>query len=258
MHFIMKQYTFLLIFVLSFLFTCITHGILAQKPLSTKYTFYCEVIPYSILYGGQSDGFQVGLGRAFNANKYKILVTYGLNKRTYELSDQVAPGTINGMPLVDKTTYASVFTPEKERIGGIPDQSMYELLEEAGIKHYMPHDGAYVTNYGTLEVLRSHKFRKKWNFEWGFGGQLGLMNRDEVGGGLNDSVKYFGQPIETWIIYRISARYLYYGITNRISLTHKISDHFSIGISGGIHLIMAKGSTDTIKPYFGILATCSI
>lgn len=253
----MKKILFLLLFFI-IAWPCFNKEIFAQDRSEKKYTFYCEVIPYSILYGGQSDGFQVGLGRAFNTNKYKILVTYGLNKRTYELSDQVAPGTVNGMPLVDKTTYASVFTPEKERIGGVPDQSMYELLEEAGIKHYMPHDGAYVTNYGTVEVLRSHYFKKKWSFEWGFGGQLGLMNRDEVGGGLNDSVNYFGQPIETWIVYRISARYLYYGITNRISLTRKISDHFSIGISGGIHLIMAKGSTDTIKPYFGILAKCQI
>jgi len=121
----MKKTLFLLLyFILAW--PCFNKEIFAQDQAEKKYTFYCEVIPYSILYGGQSDGFQVGLGRAFNANKYKILVTYGLNKRTYELSDQVAPGTINGMPLVDKTTYASVFTPEKERIGGIPDQSMYE------------------------------------------------------------------------------------------------------------------------------------
>jgi hypothetical protein len=230
----------------------------AQNLNTNKYSFYSEVIPYSILYGSKADGFQVGIGRHLGASKYKILITYGVNKLTYELSDQVAPGTVNGVPIVDKTTDASIFTPNNWREGGIPDQSLYELLEGVGIKHYEPRDGAYVTNYGTLEIIRSHSLKNKWNFEWGLGTQMGLMNRNEVGGGLSDSVNYFGVPIKTWIIFRISARYLYYGITSRISLTRNISDHFSIGISSGIHLIMAKNSTDTVKPYFGVLALCRI
>jgi len=254
----MKQHTFLLIFVLFSLFSCSIHEILAQKPLNAKFTFYSEIIPCAIFYGERADGYQVGVGRALGTGKYKILLSYGVSKRTYNLSDQVAPGLVNGMPIVDKKTDANVFTPEKERIGGVPDQSLYELLEEAGFKHYIPHDGAYVTNYGTIEVLRRHIFKEKWCFDWGFGGQLGLMNRNEVGGALSDSVSYFGQPIKTWITYRISARYLYYGITNRVSIMRKISDHFSIGIGGGVHLIMAKRSTDTIKPYISILASCAI
>lgn len=212
------KYYFLIIVICFFLKNQIT----AQK----EYTFYSEIIPFAILYGNKADGFQVGIGRSLGAQKYKILLTYGISKLTYELSDQVAPGTVNGVSIVDKSTDASIFTPIKWRAGGVPDQSMYELLEEAGIKHYIPHDGAYITNYGSIEVLRSHSIKKKWNFDWGFGGQLGLMNRNEVGGGLSDSIKYFGTPIKTWITYRISARYLYYGITNRISLSRKISDHF--------------------------------
>lgn len=231
---------------------------ISQISSEKKYTFYAEVVPFSILYGDHSDGFQMGLSRNLKTNKFKLLLTYGINKLTYDLSGQVAPGTVNGIPLVDKLTDASIFTPEGERIGGVPDQSLFELLEEAGIKHYAPQDGAYITNYGTVEILRNHQLSSKWNFEWGFGGQMGLMNRTEVGGGLSDSVLYFGTPIKTWITYRISARYLYYGVTNRLSLSRKISDHFSLGISGGVHLIMAKGSTDTINPYVGVLATCTI
>jgi hypothetical protein len=232
--------------------------IFAQNNPDVGFFFYSEVVPCAILYGGQADGYQLGLGHSLKKGKYEVLFTYGVKKRTYELSDQVAPLLINGLPIVDKTTDASVFTPEKERIGGVPDNSLFELLEEAGIKHYTPRDGAYVTNYVTLEISRNHAIKNKWNFGWGFGGQLGLMNRNEVGGGLSDSVNYFGQPINTWIIFRISARYAYYGITNRVSLTRKISNHFSIGIAGGVHLIMGKGSTDTITPYVSILAKCRI
>lgn len=228
-----------------------------QPTISSKFAFYSEIIPVSILYGGRADGFQTGLGYTFH-KKYEIILSYGMNKLTYELSDQVPPGTVNGLPIVDKTTDATLFMPKDWRAGGVPDQSLYELLEEAGIKHYEPRDGAYVTNYSSLEIMRKQSLKNKWDLEWGFGGQLGLMNRNEVGGGLSDSVNYFGVPIKTWIVFRISARYLYYGFTNRITITRKISDHFSVGLSSGIHLVMGKNSTDTFKPYFSIMALCRI
>jgi hypothetical protein len=245
--------------LLVYLFSpCSKQMIFSQNNPNAGLYFFSEIIPCAILYGEQADGYQIGLGHGLKKGKFEVLLTYGVKKRTYELSDQVAPPLVNGLPIVDKTTDGSVFTPKNERIGGVPDNSLYELLEEAGIKHYTPRDGAYVTNYLTLEIARNHNIRNKWNFNWGFGGQLGIMNRNEVGGGLSDSVNYFGQPIRTWIIFRVSARYAYYGITNRITLTRKISDHFSIGIAGGIHLIMAKGSTDTVTPYFSVLAKCRI
>ncbi len=223
-----------------------------------RFIFYSEVVPYAILYGGQADGYQIGAGCNLVKGKYTIQLTYGVRKRTYELSDQVAAPLVNGMPIVDKTTDASIFTPENEQLGGVPDISLFQHLEEAGIRHYVPRDGAYVTNYGSLEILRNYTIKNKWAVSGGLGGQIGLMNRTEAGGGLSDSVNYFGQPIKTWITYRISARYLYYGFTSRVSLTRKISSHFSVGIGAGIHIIMAKNSTDDVMPYFSLLARCSI
>jgi hypothetical protein len=247
------QKTFQLLTIFTLLLPC--YYLHSQKPDFSKFTFYTEVVPYSVLYGGRADGFQVGVGYALT-NKHKLLLTYGTNKLTYKLSDD--PGTVNGIPIADKTTDATILMPRAWRVGGIPDQSLYELLEEAGIKHYEPRDGAYVTNYATLEWIRSHQFKDKWDFEWGFGAQFGLMNRNEVGGSLTDSVNYFGVPIKTLINIRISARYLYYGLTNRITFTRKISDHFSVGISSGLHVIMAKNSIDDLKPYVGLLALCRI
>lgn len=244
------------VFYLLFVFS--EHDLSAQTNRTSRFSFSAEVIPYAVLYGGRADGFQVSLEQQIFREKFALLYTYGMIKRTYDLSNQVAAPLVNGLPLVDKTTEASIFTPPAERIGGVPNQSLFELLEEAGIKHYMPRDGAYITNYGTIELLRKHNFKHKWELDWGVGMQMGLMNRNEAAGGLSDSVNYFGQPIKTWITYRISARYIYYGITTRLAFTSRITDHFSIGIGSGIHLIMAKGSTDNMAPYLSILAKCSI
>jgi hypothetical protein len=223
----------------------------------SKYNFYAEVTPVVIIYGGNGDGFQVGVERKI-LKKSSLLFSYGVQKRLWDLSGQVEAPFVNGKPIVDKTNFTSIFTPKEERIGGVPDVSLFKFLEEQGIKHYKPLDGKYITNYASLEMLRNHSFCKKWGFNWGFGAQLGIMNRDEVAGGLNDSVEYFGQPIETWITYQISARYLYYGLTNRISFTRKINNHFSVGIGSGLHLAMAKGSTDDLRLYLSILAKCEI
>lgn len=230
----------------------------AQTKQASKFTFSAEVIPCVVLYGGRGDGFHVSLERRIFKEKFGILVTYGINKRSYDLSGQVEAPLVNGLPLVDKTTTSSIFTPKEERTGGVPDESLFQLLQNSGVKQYKPYDGAYITNYGTIELLRKHSFKQKWDLDWGFGMQMGLMNRNEAAGGLSDSVNYFGQPIKTWIIYRISARYLYYGFTTRLSFTRRITDHFSLGIGSGLHLIMSKGSTDDAMPYVSILAKCSI
>ena len=232
-------------------------NLFAQRNQVSPFSLHAEVVPYAVFYGGRADGFQISLERRILKNKFSILLTYGLTKRTYDLASEVGAGLVNGVLIVDKTTEASIFTPESMRGGGVPDQSLYEHLKEAGFKHYVPNDGAYITNYGTVEMLRKHTFKDKWDLDWGFGGQVGLMNRNEAGGGLSDSVIYFGQPIKTWITYRISARYLYYGFTSRLSFTRKITDHFSVGIVSGLHFIMAKGSTDDVKPYFSALAKCA-
>jgi len=229
----------------------------AQTRNVSPFSLNAEVIPYSVFYGGKADGFQLGLERRILKNKFSIVLTYGLTKRTYDLAGEVGAGLLNGVLIVDKTTESSIFTPESMRGGGVPNESLYEQLKESGFKHYIPNDGAYITNYGTIEILRKHTFKGKWNLDWGFGGQIGLMNRNEAGGGLSDSVIYFGQPIKTWITYRISARYLYYGFTARLSFTRKITESLSLGIGSGLHLIMAKGSTDDLKPYFSALAKCA-
>jgi hypothetical protein len=246
----MKKTYFVSTIVFTLVFSFLGNNLFAQSSKGT-YSFYAEVIPYAVLYGGASDGFQAGIGKSFHRNKYKILLTYGSAKKTYQLSNLVTPTEINGRPFDGESTDASIFTLPNGR--GAIDKSMYEMLEEAGIKHYKPNDGAYVKNYGTLEILSSHSIKKKWRFEWGFGGQLGLMNRTEFG-----ASKYSG-AINTLTIYRISARYIYYGITNRVSLTRKLSDHFSVGISSGVHLIMGKNtSIDNANPYIGLLAMCYI
>jgi hypothetical protein len=240
-------------FILPLLVLIISRPIINAQ--SSKYNFYAEISPIVLIYGGNGDGFQIGIERTI-LKKSSLLFTYGVQKRLWDLS-LTAP-LINGKPIVEKSTYATIFTPKEERIGGVPDISLFELLEAQGIKHYKPLDGKYVTNYASLEMLRNHSFHQKWGFNWGFGAQLGIMNRDEVGGGLNDSVNYFGEPIETWITYQISARYLYYGFTNRLSFTRKINNHFSVGISSGLHLSMAKRSSDDLRLYLSILAKSAI
>lgn len=233
-----------------------TYDLSAQTSKLSKFTFYGNVIPCAYLYGERGDGFQAGLGYDLN-RKYKVLLSYGMSKRTYELSDQVPPVTINGTRIVDLMTEASIFTPNDMRIG-VTDKSKYELLEAAGIKHYEPRDGAYVTNYFSTEVIRKHAFKNKLDLEWGFGGQLGIMNRNEVGGGVSEVLNFVEPPVKTWIVFRISARYIYYGFTGRVTLTKKLSDHFSVGLSSGFHIIMGKENLDTFNPYLGVVAVCRI
>ncbi|MEK7255620.1 MAG: hypothetical protein AAB316_12800, partial [Bacteroidota bacterium] len=225
-----------------------------------NYTLSSEIIPY--LYfpeEGAGDGFQVGLARSLGKSKYKLQLTYGLNKYTYKLSREVGI-TVGGVEQFIKKADENIFTPAEDRVEGVPDLSKYEVLENAGFKHFKPHDGAYTTNYLTLEVLRKKELGKKWNLEYGLGGQIGLMNLNELAGAVVSELYYplSGNYVTTNVTFRLSARYLYYGFTSRFTMSRKITDRFSVGVAGGIHMIMGKRSVDIIKPYLGILAQFEI
>ena len=247
--------------LLCFLLQYTSIELMAQSTKLSKFSFLAEVVPYATFYGAGADGLQIGVERKILKDKYAILLTYGLNKFTYDLSI----GTqifVNGQPTIKKYTLSSVFTPQSERIGGIPDKSLFQLLEGSGIKHYSAVNGAYIRNYGAIELLRRHYFRQKWELEWGGGLQLGVLSRDLVAGGHNETVENLqdptGKPIETWIDYRISARYLYYGFTAKVSFMRKITDHFSIGVGTGLNQIMAKKGVDDSILYFSAMAKFAI
>lgn len=231
----------------------------AQQRNIAKYTFSSEVIPY--LYfpeEGAGDGFQVGLARSLGS-KYKLQLTYGSNKYTYKLSGDYII-TVGGVPLFIKKADENIFTPKNERVEGIPDESLYEMLENTGIKHFKPDDGAFTVNYINLEILRTHQIGSKWKIDWGLGGQFGLMNRNELAGAVVSELHYplSGNNVTTNVTFRISAKYLYYGFTSRIAFTRKITDHFSVGGAGGIHMMMSKRSVDMIKPYLSAVAYFSL
>jgi hypothetical protein len=165
------------------------------------------------------------------------------------------------MKVFVKKTDESIFTPDEERaIEGIPTLEQFEDFEKLGFKHFKPDDGAYTTNYGTLELLKNHKMGNYWNFDWGIGGQIGLMNLNEEGGAVVSELKYplSSNIVTTTVTFRMSAKYLYYGFSGRFALSRKISQHFSVGCAGGVHVIMGKQSVDMIKPYLSLLAQCSI
>lgn len=230
----------------------------AQTP---RYTFTSEVIPY--LYfpeQGSGDGYQVGVSRNMGKGKLKIYLTYGMNKYTYRLSGDYEI-TVGGVNQFIKKADESIFTPSGEKgIEGVPDLSLYEELEKSGFKHFKPHDGAFTTNYGTIEILRQHTINEKWRLEWGFGGQIGLMNLNLKAGAVVSDLHYpiSNNYVTTAVTFRISARYLYYGFTNRLMVSRKINDNFSAGIAGGTHVLMGKKNIDMIKPYLSILAIFQI
>lgn len=248
--------TFIVTFTMSAFWTGHCQG---QSRQPTRYTFYSEIIPY--LYfpeNGAGDGFQIGLARSLGVGKYKVQFTYGMNKYTYQLSGDFG-FEIGGTKVFVKKTDDNIFTPDHERVEFVPDQSMYELLENAGFKHFKPDDGAFTTNYGTIEVLREHELGKKWKLEWGLGGQIGLMNRNEQAGAVVTELKYLsGNEVLTNITFRLSAKYMYYGFTNRIALSRKITDRFSVGTAGGMHVLMGKRSVDMVKPYLSAVASFQI
>ncbi len=231
----------------------------SQKRQPAKYTFYSEIIPY--LYfpeKGAGDGFQIGLARSLGVGQYKVLFTYGMNKYTYQLSGEFGV-EVGGSKVFVKKTDDNIFTPATDRVEFVPDPSLYELLENTGFKHFKPDDGAFTTNYGTIEVLREHALGEKWKLDWGFGGQIGLMNRNELAGAVVTDLRYLsGNQVLTNITFRLSAKYLYYGITNRITLSRKITDKFSVGSTGGVHLLMGKNSVDMVKPYLSAVAIFQI
>ncbi len=231
----------------------------AQKPNPSTFTFSTEIIPF--LYfpdEGAGDGFQVGLARNIG-EKYKIQLTYGLNKYTYVLAGEYGI-SVGGVPTFIKKADESIFTPNEDRIEGVPDASKYEILENAGIKHYQPDNGAYTTNYLTVEFLRSQQIGQKWLLDWGLGGQLGLMNLNEFAGAVVSDLYYplSGNYIKTSVVFRLSAKYLYYGFTGRVALSRKITDQFSVGVAGGIHTIMSKRDVDIAKPYLSAMASFQI
>lgn len=196
-----------------------------------KYSFTSEVIPY--LYfpeQGSGDGYQVGISRDFSKGKYKVHFIYGMNKYTYRLSGDFEI-IINGTKQYIKKTDEDIFTPDIEKgIEGIPDLSMYDKLENAGFKHFEPHDGAFTTNYATIEVLRHHSLGNNWSLDWGVGGQMGLMNLNLMAGGVVSHLHYplSNNYLITSVTFRISARYLYYGFTNRLIITRKITDNLVV------------------------------
>jgi hypothetical protein len=216
-------------------FQCHTQILIAQNTKLSKFSFSAEAIPYATFYGQAADGMQFSLGYKILKNKYNLVLTYGLNKFTYDMSGYLAPVTVNGQSIVEKYTSTSIFTPQSERIGGIADKSLYQSLEGSGLRHYSPKDAAYIRNYGSLEILRRYYFKQKWELEWGGGLQMGILSRDLPAGALNDTITATGEPVVTWVIYRISARYLYYGWTAKVSFTRKITDHFSLGITTGLN-----------------------
>lgn len=243
-----------------FLHLFLIHNCDAQKERASKYTFSSEVLPY--LYfpeEGAGDGFQVGLARSLGKSKYKALLTYGLNKYTYQLSGEYI-FSVGGVEQFIKKADENIFTPLEDRIEGVPDLSKYEVLENAGFKHYKPDDGAYTTNYLTLEILRCHEISKKWDLEWGIGGQLGLMNLNELAGAVVSELYYplSGNYVTTNVTFRISAKYLYYGLTGRVSVSRKITDSFSVGMASGLHILMGKQRIDMIKPYLSTMASFKI
>lgn len=234
---------------------------LVFKAQNSKYVFTSEIIPY--LYfpeQGSGDGCQVGVYRSVLGGKYKIHLTYGMNKYTYRLSGNFQI-SVGGVKQYIKKTDEDIFTPNIERgIEGVPDISMYENLEKAGFKHFEPHDGAFTTNYGTIEILRHHLFREKWSLDWGLGGQIGLMNLNLRAGGVLSNLHYplSNNYLLTQVTFRISARYLYYGFTTRVMISRKVTDIFSLGFAGGTHVLMGKAKIDMIKPYLSILAKFQI
>ena len=256
----MKTISSLPILAITGLLLFLTDFCTAQEKYISKYEFSSEIIPLLYLTeDGAGDGYQVGLARDIRKGRYKVKLTYGSNKYTYQLSG-VYGITIGGMPVFIKKADENIFTPRDERVEGVPDESLFELLENAGIKHFKPDDGAITTNYGTIEIIRNTQLGKKWNLDWGFGGQLGMMNRNELAGAVVSELYYplSGNYITTAVTFRISAKYLYYGFTGRIDLTRKITDRFSIGGAGGIHMIMGKRSVDIFKPYLSVLASFTI
>ena len=253
-----KLLTVITVFICVF-FQCYTQTLTAQQVKISKFSFSAEAIPYATFYGQGADGMQFSLGYKVLKNKYDLVLTYGINKYAFDLAGELSPLLVNGQPFVKKQTSSSIFTPKSERIGSIPDISLFEMLEKSGIKHLSTVDGSFIRNYASLELLRRHYLKQKWELEWGGGLQLGVLSRDIAAGALNDSVQVFGEPIETWIIYRISARYLYYGWTAKVSFTRKITDHFSLGVTTGLNQIMAKGfSVEDSILYFGAMAKFGI
>lgn len=255
----MKKFLFTKICLTLALFLLLITESEAQIRPSATYTFSTEVIPYVVFpEEGAGDGFQVGLARSLG-NKYKVQFTYGLNKYTYQLSGEYGI-TIGGVPIFIKKADENIFTPVEERVEGVPHESKYELLENVGIKHFKPDDGAFTTNYVTIELLRSHQLGKNWNLDWGLGGQLGLMNRNEQGGAVVSDLYYplSDNYVKTAVTFRLSVKYIYYGFTSRVALSRNITDRFSVGIAGGTHLMMGKSSVDMLKPYASVLARFQI
>ena len=232
----------------------------AQQKQGAKFIFSTEILPY--LYfpeEGAGDGFQVGLARSLSSGKFKVQLTYGINKYTYQLSREYG-ASIGGMPQFIKKADDNIFTPADDRVEGVPDPSKYEVLENAGIKHFQPDDGAYTTNYGTVEILKIHQFGENWNLDWGLGAQFGLMNLNERAGAVVSRLYYplSGNEVVTNVTFRLSAKYLYYGFTGRIAVSRKITDSFSVGAASGLHVLMGKQRIDMIKPYLSAMASFKI
>jgi hypothetical protein len=248
-------------FLLLFLHISSNFPCAAQKKVAGDWVFTSEVLPcVYIPEKGVGDGFQAGLSYGLLKNKYKIQLTYGMHKYTYELSGEHVL-TVNGVKQFIKKADENIFTHDAEKgLEGLPDLSKFEALEDAGFKHFIPHDGAYTTTYGTIEILRHHILGRKWDLDWGFGAQMGLMNLNMLAGGVVSNLNYplSGNDILTSVTFRISGRYLYYGFTNRLSISRNITDRFAIGAAGGMHLLMGKKDFDLLKPYLSILARFKI
>jgi hypothetical protein len=254
-----KFYSKQILITISFILTAVVCK--SQENKNHKITFYSEILPY--LYfpeQGAGDGFQIGVARAFKNNKYKLQISYGSNKYSYKLSGDFKID-VGGVPQFFKKTDESIFTPDEERgIEYVPDLSIYESMEKKGIIHFKPDDGAYSSNYLTVELMKNQNLNQLWKLDWGVGGQIGLMNITRNVGGVISPLYYplSGNYVPTQVTFRFSAKYMYYSFTNRLTLYRKITDKFGLGVSAGTHIIMGKHEIDMIKPYLGIMANFEI
>lgn len=257
---IMKCFKKIIILLTTIFVSGLVSAVDAQEAQVVKYIFECEVIPYVYFpEKGAGNGFQVGLARSLGKRDFRLQFTYGNNKINYKLSTEVT-AYINGVREFHKRTDEDIFTPNEDRVESIPDESLYQLLEDAGFKHYKPDDGTLSTSYCSLELLKTSRIGKNWNLDYGLGSLMGLMNRNEFAGLVNAPLYYplSGNYVKTNVNFRISAKYLYYGFTSRIAVNRKITDRFLVGVSGGTKLLMGKRSVDMLLPYLSVMASFQI
>ncbi len=224
-----------------------------------RHTLAIELIPWGYLQTGQTTGLQAGY--EYSRRRWTHAFTAGMVYDNFHSGLERETVTVNGQPPAGWSTEVDIFTTRPYPLGGVVNELDFRWLESWGFRHSRPKQSYRLNRYLTYECLYHIVQGRRFSLRLGPGITAGLTNRDDTVVGFTGDISsgVTGHTERFWININVRARYLYWGPAARLVADYRISERFSLGLSGGLHYIFAKGFREDVKmPYLGVRTVFSL